>query len=102
MAKNITKKDLVVDVAAMTGVPAVRVKEVIEAFMGQIKANIALHRTIEIRGFGTFSLQHRKRRPARNIQTGAVVPLAERYVPKLKFCDSFRKSATMVEVLPED
>lgn len=102
MAKNITKKDLVVDVAAMTSVPADRVKEVIEAFMGQIKANIALHRTIEIRGFGTFSLQHRKRRPARNIHTGAVVPLPARYVPTLRFCDAFRKRATMTEVLPED
>lgn len=91
-----------VDVAAMTGVPADRVKEVIEKFMGQIKANIALHRTIEIRGFGTFSLQHRKRRPARNIHTGAVVPLAERYVPTLKFCDAFRKRVTMIEVLPEE
>ena len=102
MEKNVTKKDLVVDVAAMTGVPEDRVKEVIEAFMGQIKANIALHRTIEIRGFGTFSLQHRKRRPARNIHTGAVVPIAERYVPTLKFCDAFRKRATVTEVLPEE
>lgn len=102
MAKNITKKDLVIDVAAMTGVPADSVKEVIEAFMGQIKANLALHRTIEIRGFGTFSLQHRKRRPARNIHTGAVVPIAERYVPTLRFCDAFRKRTTMTEVLPEE
>lgn len=102
MAKNITKKDLVVDVAAMTGVPEDRAKEVIEAFMGQIKANIALNHTIEIRGFGTFSLQHRKRRPARNIHTGEVVPIAERYVPMLKFCDAFRKRVAMVEVLPEE
>ena len=102
MAKNITKKDLVVDVSAMTGVPEDRVKEVIEAFMGQIKANLALNRTIEIRGFGTFSLQHRKRRPALNIHTGAMVPISERYVPMLKFCDAFRKRVEKVEVLPEE
>jgi len=67
-----------------------------------VKFHIAKGQTIEIRGFGTFSLQHRKRRPARNIHTGAVVPLAERYVPTLKFCDAFRKHVTITEVLPEE
>lgn len=102
MAKNITKKDLVLDIADGSDVPREKIQEIVESFLTFVKFHIAKGQTIEIRGFGTFSLQHRKRRPARNIHTGAVVPLAERYVPTLKFCDAFRKRVTMVEVLPED
>lgn len=100
--RNITKKDLVADVAASTGISAGRVKDVVEALMGQIIAYLSHDRIIEIRGFGTFSLQHRKRRPARNIHTGEVIPIRERFVPTLKFCDAVRKRATVVEALPED
>lgn len=102
MAKNITKKDLVLDIADGSDIPREKIQEIVESFLTFVKFHLAKGQTIEIRGFGTFSLQHRKRRPARNIHTGAVVPLAERYVPTLKFCDAFRKRVTMVEVLPED
>jgi nucleoid DNA-binding protein len=102
MAKNITKRDLVLDIADGSDVPREKIQEIVESFLTFVKFHIAKGQTIEIRGFGTFSLQHRKRRPARNIHTGAVVPLAERYVPTLKFCDAFRKRVTMVEVLPEE
>lgn len=102
MAKNITKRDLVLDIADGSDIPREKIQEIVESFLTFVKFHIAKGQTIEIRGFGTFSLQHRKRRPARNIHTGAVVPLAERYVPTLKFCDAFRKRVTMVEVLPEE
>ena len=102
MAKNITKKDLVLDIADGSDIPREKIQEIVESFLTFVKFHIAKGQTIEIRGFGTFSLQHRKRRPARNIHTGAVVPLAERYVPTLKFCDAFRKRVTMTEVLPEE
>tara|TARA_B100000886_G_scaffold303557_1_gene234274 strand:+ start:83 stop:388 length:306 start_codon:yes stop_codon:yes gene_type:complete len=39
---------------------------------------------IEIRGFGSFSLHHRKARIGRNPKTGASVSLSERYVPFFK------------------
>lgn len=90
------------DIADGSDVPREKIQEIVESFLTFVKFHIAKGQTIEIRGFGTFSLKHRKRRPARNIHTGAVVPLAERYVPTLKFCDAFRKRVTMVEVLPEE
>ncbi len=39
---------------------------------------------VEIRGFGTFCLTHRKAREGRNPKTGEVVVVAERWVPHFK------------------
>lgn len=39
---------------------------------------------IEIRGFGSFSLHHRRAKLARNPKTGEAVPLGERYVVHFK------------------
>lgn len=96
---NITKKDLVVDVAARTGVPESHVKDVVEAFMGQIIACLAQNRTIEIRGFGTFSCRPRKGRPALNPKTLETVHIPERLVPILRFSPCVRERVTKVEVV---
>ena len=97
--RNITKKDLVVDVAARTGIPEARVKDVVEAFMGQILAYLSRNRTIEIRGFGTFSCRPRKGRPALNPRTKETVRIPERLVPALRFSDTVRKRVTIEEVI---
>jgi DNA-binding protein HU-beta/integration host factor subunit beta len=97
--RNITKKDLVVDVAARTGIPEARVKDVAEAFMGQIIAYLSHNRTIEIRGFGTFSCRQRKGRPALNPRTKERVRIPERLVPALRFSDAVRKRVTIEEVI---
>lgn len=39
---------------------------------------------IEVRGFGSFSLHHRKKRVGRNPKTGAKVSLPAKYVPHFK------------------
>lgn len=39
---------------------------------------------VEIRGFGSFALTHRPPRLARNPKTGAVVEVAEKYVPHFR------------------
>ena len=39
---------------------------------------------IEIRGFGSFSLHHRKARTGRNPKTGETVQLADKRVPHFK------------------
>ena len=39
---------------------------------------------IEVRGFGSFSLHHRKNRVGRNPKTGAKVSLPAKYVPHFK------------------
>ena len=39
---------------------------------------------IEIRGFGAFSVQHRKQRTGRNPRTGEAVNVEEKYIPRFK------------------
>jgi integration host factor subunit beta len=39
---------------------------------------------IEIRGFGTFVLRHRRPRIARNPKTGAILYTEEKYIPHFK------------------
>ncbi len=85
--------------AARTGIPEARVKDVAEAFMGQIIAYLSHNRTIEIRGFGTFSCRQRKGRPALNPRTKERVRIPERLVPALRFSDAVRKCVTKEEVI---
>lgn len=96
---NITKKDLVTDVTARTGIPEGRVKDVVEAFMGQIIAYLSHNRTIEIRGFGTFSCKPRKGRPAFNPKTMETIHIPERLVPTLKFSPYVKERVTIKEVV---
>ena len=53
------------------------VKVIIDA----ISDNLAIGERIEIRGFGSFSLNYRPPRLGRNPKTGAKVQVPEKYVP---------------------
>lgn len=97
--RNIVKKDLVTDVAACTGISEGHVKDVVEAFMAQITSYLSHNRTIELRGFGTFSCRRRKGRPALNPRTKEIVRIPDRLVPVLRFSASVRERVTIKEVV---
>lgn len=97
--RNVVKKDLVADVAERTGISAGHVKDVVETFMGQVVSYLSQGRTIEIRGFGTFSCRRRKGRPALNPRTGETVHIPERLVPSLKFSAYVKGCITIKEVV---
>ena len=78
-----TKADLVGQVADAIG-PGVTKGEcrlVIDGFLGAVREALARGDGIEIRGFGTFKVRHRKARTARNPRTGEPVELPPRRVP---------------------
>ena len=56
------------------------VKVIIDA----MSDNLAIGERIEIRGFGSFSLNYRPPRLGRNPKTGAKVQVPEKYVPHFK------------------
>ena len=56
-------------------------RSVIDAFLAAVKEALARGDGIEIRGFGTFKVRHRKARRARNPRTGEPVELPARDVP---------------------
>ncbi len=81
-----TKADLVEQVADAVG-PRVTKRDcglVVDAFLDAVKDALARGHNIEIRGFGTFKLRHRKARTARNPRTGEAVAVPPRVAPVFK------------------
>ena len=88
---NITKQNLVTDIAVATGITQKVTKQVVEAFLDFIELHLEKGNTVELRGFGRFSVKGRKSRPVRNPKTGAVLQLGDRMVPTVKFCDDLKE-----------
>ena len=85
-----TKADLVEQVTesiAQTSGPMISKKDcarVVDAFLESIKEALQGQKNIEVRGFGTFKIRHRKTRMARNPRTGSPVEVSARPVPVFK------------------
>ena len=85
-----TKADLVERVTAQisrTAGPMISKKDcarVVDAFLDAIKEALQEQKNIEVRGFGTFKIRHRKTRMARNPRTGSPVEVSARPVPVFK------------------
>ncbi len=90
--KNVTKHDLVLEAARSSGKNQLEVKTVVEELLTVVASQLSKHKTIEIRGFGTFYTKVRKPRPARNPRTGEVCPLGRRVVPLLKYSADLKHS----------
>lgn len=86
---NVTKAELVDNIAEQTGLTKLEVKAVVEGFLNGIKKSMSDKRRIEIRGFGVFSVKSRKARIARNPRTGETVELDGRFAPVFKASNEF-------------
>ena len=78
-----TKADLVERVAKVVR-PRLTKKEcgmVVEAFLASVQETLVRGEGIEVRGFGTFNVRHRKARRARNPRTGEPVEVPARSAP---------------------
>ena len=78
-----TKADLVEQVAHAIGRRVTR-REcglVVDAFLDAVREALARGEGIELRGFGTFKVRHRKARTALNPRTGETVEVAAYDVP---------------------
>src|SRR5438034_9038647 len=85
-----TKADLVERVTAQisrTAGPMISKKDcarVVDAFLESIKEALQGQKNIEVRGFRTFKIRHRKTRMARNPPTGSPVEVSSRPVRLIK------------------
>lgn len=87
-----TKADLVDQIYEAIG-PGITKKDcgaVVNGFMNAVKRALCNEEHIELRGFGTFKVQHRKGRTARNPRTGEPVEVPPRAVPVFKPSRLFR------------
>lgn len=72
---NITKKDIVEQIAAQTGRTQIETKIILESFLDALMDGLTQGNNVEIRGFGRFKLKMRKKRTARNPRTGETVTI---------------------------
>ena len=88
-----TKADLVERVADAVG-SRVTTRDcglVVDAFLDAVKDALARGEGIELRGFGTFKVRHRKARKVRNPRTGEPVEVPPRAVPVIQPSTHLRK-----------
>ena len=101
-----TKADLVerviTQISATQG-PTISKKDcarVVDAFLDAIKEALHAQKNIEVRGFGTFKIRHRKTRMARNPRTGSPVEVSARPVPVFKPSKDLR--ALVADLVPPE
>jgi len=80
-----TKRDLVVRIAAETGLIQVQVLDVVQKTLDYIAEAVAKGNNVELRNFGVFEVKIRKARIGRNPNAPATdVPIPPRAVVKFK------------------
>lgn len=78
-----TKADLVEQIADAIG-PGITKQEcklVVDGFLAAVREALARGERVDLRGFGTLSVRHRKARQARNPRTGEPIEVPERTAP---------------------
>ena len=76
------KTELVAAVAEVSGKPKADVKEVLEAFLGQIIKTVKSGDEVTLVGFGTFKFAERAARTGRNPATGKEIKIPASIQPK--------------------
>lgn len=99
-----TKADLVEQVSEAVGPRLTKkdCKRVIEAFLASVQDTLVRGEGIEIRGFGTFKVRHRKARTARNPRTGEAVEVRPRSAPVFQPSNLFLDRMNRPHGFPEE
>ena len=81
---DVTKAEIIDRIAAGTGLTKIETEAVVNGFIATVIQGLMSGEDVEIRGFGSFRIQHRAARSARNPRTNEVIEIEERYVPVFK------------------
>jgi DNA-binding protein HU-beta/integration host factor subunit beta len=91
MMKNVTKKDLVEQIAERTGLTRVDTKIIVECFLDSVSQSLQNGTNIEIRRFGRFKIKKKKARRARNPRTNQFIQVAAGFKPTFEASRELRK-----------
>ena len=89
--KDMTKADLVNDIAEQTGIEKADVQTTIEAFMQNVKGSLESGNNVYLRGFGSFVIKERAKKTGRNILKNTTIEIPAHNIP------SFKPAKTFVE-----
>ncbi|MDB2363520.1 integration host factor subunit beta [Flavobacteriales bacterium] len=82
--KEMTKADIVNEIADKTGIEKVAVQATVEAFMKSIKTSLSKGDNVYLRGFGSFVVKKRAQKTGRNISKNTTIIIPEHHVPSFK------------------
>ena len=78
---NITKTELVDEIASQTGFTQVKTNVIVEGLIDAVTNSVIEGSNIELRGFGRFKNKQRKERRTRNPKTGELVNIPAKVRP---------------------
>lgn len=103
MSKNLTKRDIVLDIYENTNIPQKDVRETVQRTLDSIARALSEGRNVELRNFGVFEVQVRKSRIGRNPnkpEKDVIIPT--RAVIKFKSGKELRESLKNLDVTSLD
>jgi DNA-binding protein HU-beta len=86
---DMTKIELVREIAAKTGLENKDVTVVVESLMQTIKTSMADGEEVFLRGFGSFIIKHRADKTARNISKNTTVIIPAHDIPAFRPAKEF-------------
>lgn len=78
------------------------VRVILEATLNSIVEALAQGDVVDIRGFGTFSLKHRKAKKMKRVNTGENIEIEDHYTPKFKSGYKMRRAGKVYKLLLDD
>ncbi len=87
--RQMTKAEVVNEIAERTGVEKTVVQETVESFFSVVKSSIVKGDNVYFRGFGSFVVQRRAQKIARNISKNTQITIPAHNIPKFKPAKSF-------------
>jgi len=87
----VTKADIIDQISAGTGLTKLETEAVVNGFISVVKSELKGGGRIDLRGFGSFTVQHRAARTARNPRTNTPVHVPATNIPAFKASKEFRR-----------
>lgn len=95
--RKITRVELSAAIREVSGMSRSDASEFLEIFLDQISAFLILERRFLCSNFGTFSVQHKKRRMGRNPRTGQPAVVSARNVVSFKASNSLKRRVSKIK-----
>ena len=87
--KNMTKADVVTEIAEDLGLEKTEVQKTVEAFMKSVKGSVSKGENVYLRGFGSFIVKERAEKTGRNITKNESIIIPAHNIPAFKPAKSF-------------
>lgn len=82
--REMTKADIVNEIAKNTGIDKATVLTAVESFMDVVKDSLSNDENVYLRGFGSFIVKKRAQKTARNISKNTTIIIPEHNIPSFK------------------